>query len=260
MSNKPKVEKPVYPMKPLADKVYDHGIHGKITVKDTEPPVGKVTVKKEELEKDSANPALAPKEVKIKELQGKIDAGTYKPNPAKIADKMLKDEDMMMSEELECSANGQWNLKKGAFKRLEHKLEGEGKSEESAGAIAASIGDKKYGKAGMEAKAEAAKKAEDEDMMMSEELECSANGQWNLKKAKRNIENMAPNHPIHAALSHEANERTHASTGVHVHDEEGLAEHGENSWYGEHGRHLEDATKERESGKLNPKIPKAPKP
>lgn len=58
------------------------------------------------LEKDSANPALAPKQVKVKELQGKIDSGTYKPNPEAIADKMLK------KEELSCSENGQWDIKK----------------------------------------------------------------------------------------------------------------------------------------------------
>lgn len=60
---------------------------------------------KEELEKDAVNPALAPKEVKIKKLQAQIDAGTYKPDPKKIADKMLK-------EELKCSANGQWEIVK----------------------------------------------------------------------------------------------------------------------------------------------------
>lgn len=60
--------------------------------------------KKEELEKASKDPALAPKEVKIKQLQSQIDAGTYKPDPKKIADKMLK-------EELSCSENGQWNIK-----------------------------------------------------------------------------------------------------------------------------------------------------
>lgn len=59
---------------------------------------------KEEMEKDAKNPALAPKEVKIKALQAQIDAGTYKPDPKKIADKMLK-------EELTCSENGQWNIK-----------------------------------------------------------------------------------------------------------------------------------------------------
>lgn len=59
---------------------------------------------KEEMEKDAANPALAPKEVKVKKLQAQIDAGTYKPDAKKIADKMLK-------EELTCSENGQWNIK-----------------------------------------------------------------------------------------------------------------------------------------------------
>lgn len=60
---------------------------------------------KEELEKDAANPALAPKQVKVKQLQAQIDAGTYKPDSKKIADKMVK------MEELTCSENGQWNLK-----------------------------------------------------------------------------------------------------------------------------------------------------
>lgn len=68
-------------------------------------PGMKPNMAKEELEKDAANPALAPKEVKIKKLQGQIDAGTYKPDPKKIADKMLS------KEELTCSENGQWNLK-----------------------------------------------------------------------------------------------------------------------------------------------------
>lgn len=148
---------------------------------------------KEELIKDSRSPSMAPKDVKVKELQGKIDAGTYKPDAAKIADKMVKadsvrpdagfgkvtvkdtnpkpnyskvvvkdDGCMMMSEELMCHENGQWNFKKSAFKELEHKLEGEGKSKESAGAIAYTVGKEKYGKAGMERKAEAAKKSEDE--------------------------------------------------------------------------------------------------
>lgn len=49
--------------------------------------------KEEEMEKDSVNPALAPKERKIKDLQAQIDAGTYKPDPKKIAGAMLKEED-----------------------------------------------------------------------------------------------------------------------------------------------------------------------
>lgn len=46
------------------------------------------------LAKDAANPALAPKEVKVKKLQAQIDAGTYKPDPKAIADKMIKEEDL----------------------------------------------------------------------------------------------------------------------------------------------------------------------
>lgn len=94
-----------------ADEVKPDKGYGKIIIKDTEPkpkdpknPYGKIIRKEEEMEKDAANPALAPKEVKIKQLQAQIDAGTYKPDPKKIADKMLK-------EELTCSENGQWNLK-----------------------------------------------------------------------------------------------------------------------------------------------------
>jgi anti-sigma28 factor (negative regulator of flagellin synthesis) len=60
---------------------------------------------KEEMDKASKDPALAPKEVKIKQLQSQIDAGKYKVPASKIADKMLK-------EELTCSENGQWNIKK----------------------------------------------------------------------------------------------------------------------------------------------------
>lgn len=59
---------------------------------------------KEDMEKDAANPSLAPKEVKVKQLQAQVDAGTYKPDSKKIASAMLK-------EELMCSENGQWNLK-----------------------------------------------------------------------------------------------------------------------------------------------------
>lgn len=64
---------------------------------------------KEELEKDAANPALAPKEVKVKQLKAQIDAGTYKPDPKKIADKMLKED--TSPNMLACSENGQWYLK-----------------------------------------------------------------------------------------------------------------------------------------------------
>ena len=59
--------------------------------------------KEEEMEKDSVNPALAPKERKIKDLQAQIDAGTYKPDSKKIANAMLKEES---DEELDKSNYG----------------------------------------------------------------------------------------------------------------------------------------------------------
>jgi hypothetical protein len=46
----------------------------------------------------------------------------------------------------------------GRFAALKQKIEGEGKSAESAGAIAASIGRKKYGKAGFQKLAAGGKK------------------------------------------------------------------------------------------------------
>lgn len=83
------------------------GAYGKVIMKDEQQDNTRVNLnnpyndqpeedkkkklkKSEELEKASKDPALAIKEVKIKELQGKIDAGTYKPDAKKIADKMLK--------------------------------------------------------------------------------------------------------------------------------------------------------------------------
>lgn len=44
------------------------------------------------MEKDSVDPKLAPKDAKVKMLQQKIDAGTYKPDPKKIANAMVKEE------------------------------------------------------------------------------------------------------------------------------------------------------------------------
>ena len=49
-------------------------------------------------------------------------------------------------------------MEKSAFKKLEHKVEKEGYSDQSAKKIAAAAGIAKYGKAGMEAKAKAGKK------------------------------------------------------------------------------------------------------
>lgn len=77
---------------------------------------------KEALAKDAANPKLAPKEVKIKQLQSQIDSGTYKPDSKKIAGAMLK-------EELMCSANGQWSLNKAAPKLSSHSADPEVKAD-----------------------------------------------------------------------------------------------------------------------------------
>lgn len=58
------------------------------------------------LEKASANPDNEPKEAKIKQLQSQIDAGTYKPDSKKIANKMF---------EVKLHKNGQWDLNKSEF-------------------------------------------------------------------------------------------------------------------------------------------------
>lgn len=54
------------------------------------------------LEKDAADPKFAPKEVKVKQLKAQVDAGTYKPDSKKIADKMV--------ERVKLSKGGQWSL------------------------------------------------------------------------------------------------------------------------------------------------------
>lgn len=105
MSKKPDI-KPVEMPDRKPDEIKPDKGYGKITIKDTDPKPLKIptTKKAEEMEKDSRDPKLAPKEVKVKQLQAQIDAGTYKPDPKKIAGAMLK-------EELYCSENGQWNIK-----------------------------------------------------------------------------------------------------------------------------------------------------
>lgn len=112
-----------------ADTVRPDKGFGSVTVKDTTPkpanpakPFGSVILKDEDMEKDAANPALAPKQVKVKQLQAQIDAGTYKPDSAKIAGAMVK-------EELSLSANGQWNLNKAAPKLTSHSADKEIKAD-----------------------------------------------------------------------------------------------------------------------------------
>lgn len=66
----------------------------------------------EHVEKASVDPKLAPKERKVKELQAQIDAGTYKPDPKKIAEKMV---DVAIKKGEEClkfDKNGQWSIEK----------------------------------------------------------------------------------------------------------------------------------------------------
>jgi hypothetical protein len=64
---------------------------------------------------------------------------------------------MAMSEEvIKFDKNGQWSLDKSSdFKKLQHKIEGQGHSKESAGAITASIGRKDIGQKEMTARSKA---------------------------------------------------------------------------------------------------------
>lgn len=81
------------------------------------------------LEKDSRDPKFAPKERKIKELQQRIDTGTYKPDASKIAEKVIphimpvggsgggriipnSPKDLSKEEELTFNKCGQWSIKK----------------------------------------------------------------------------------------------------------------------------------------------------
>lgn len=73
---------------------------------DPEHPFG------ESVQKASVDPKLAPKERKMKELQSKIDAGQYKPDPKKIADKMVDIAVKKGEECLKIDEKGQWQLKK----------------------------------------------------------------------------------------------------------------------------------------------------
>ena len=79
----------------------------------------------------------------------------------------------------------------GDFDKLEHKLEEEGKSKESAEKIAGAVGEKKYGKEGMEKKAEEGKeKAErkdetTEEKAASEERESEKAGEREIKAAEK---------------------------------------------------------------------------
>jgi hypothetical protein len=116
------------------------------------------------------------KEELNKNMNGPMNPGMHKPNATtgtsggqtgmyRSEDGMNKDaqgaggaQDMMqMSEEtLKFDKNGQWSLGKSAFKTLQHKIERQGHSPESAAAITASIGRKEVGQKEMTARSKAA--------------------------------------------------------------------------------------------------------
>jgi len=145
--------------------------------------IKKLQEAKDELSKN-VNNSYAPAPNMVKDATGaKTTTNAIKPANIARPDKghgaiIAKDEDMdkgagCTMKDLKMSENGQWSMKKGAFKELESKLEHEGKSKESAGAIAYSVGKKKYGKAGMEHKAEAARKSDTDKSPEQEEKEIS---------------------------------------------------------------------------------------
>lgn len=110
------------------------------------PTPGKLTHPSESYRADSYQRALAG------EFTPKPAAPAVKPaSTAKLTGldriRAASQEPLKREETLTFQKNGQWNLEKThvGFKKLQGKLEGEGHSEESAGAIAASIGRKKYG-------------------------------------------------------------------------------------------------------------------
>jgi len=164
--------------------------------KNMNAPYGATTpnMTKEEMDKASKDPALAPKEVKIKELQGKIDNKTYKPDASKIADKILKEEDL--------DKNNRNRGKQGeqqAGYNFAHLMEGKRHSDEM----------ERQGKANAVApvKVIPVKDYKPQVKMLKEELTCSENGQWDIKKLeeveKINSEDVSSKHTdpsINAAL------------------------------------------------------------
>jgi hypothetical protein len=135
---------------------------------------------KEELEKASKDPALAPKEVKIKELQGKIDAGTYKPDASKIADKMLKKGPNEASVAAP-AANGTPDMAKGDVIDIKKKPKAKikdlpkwhddakaPKEQDPAHPVDSELHPSTI-------------KPENLKRLIKEELMCSENGQWNIK-------------------------------------------------------------------------------
>jgi len=82
---------------------------------------------KEDLVKDAADPRLATRESKIKQLRQQIDAGTYRPDPKKIADRVVESGDIKLpkpsrgtgggrsAEALSFNKSGQWTIEKSGY-------------------------------------------------------------------------------------------------------------------------------------------------
>ncbi len=105
-------------------------------------------------------------------------------------------QDMMaMSEDvIKFDKNGQWRMEKSAFKTLQHKIEGQGHSADSAAAITASIGRKELGQKEMTARSKAGMNKVDPEetvniphpktkaKIMPMAHKPNSNGQWSLGK------------------------------------------------------------------------------
>lgn len=103
----------------------------------------------EGVKKDASNP-----------FGGMISTG---PKPSAEAVNILSGGVKKSQEGLTFSKNGQWSLNKSAFKDLQHKIERQGKSKESAAAITASIGRKEIGQKEMTARSKAGMNKVDPD-------------------------------------------------------------------------------------------------
>jgi len=86
------------------------------------------------IKKASLDPQYAPKDVKVKELQAKIDAKTYKPDSKKIAGAMIKDEDKKAKNETMPMAHPPMGSKDMADPKHEKGMKKDEKSPEAVNA------------------------------------------------------------------------------------------------------------------------------
>ena len=99
---------------------------------------------------------------KFKEFKEELNKGinmSYAPAPNNAMQKQgvapMADTMAMSEETIKADANGQWRIEKSAFKTLQHKIERQGHSKDSAAAITASIGRKELGQKEMTARSKA---------------------------------------------------------------------------------------------------------